>query len=212
MNSALPPELLERAWGEGSEALAASRSLFRDWVEPLGDSFTEQGVRAYVEGFAPVVARALPDWNARDLLVRYERVRRPRPFTGNPAQVSDVVVLSRTLQTVRYPDRVLRQMARIAGRVIVSVPNFGWYRHRLRMLRGRLPMGKDLPYSWYDSPNVRYTTLVDLQLLFDEVGLEVERTIPLGATGDPLKAGPRWANLLASTGVYVLRPAARQPD
>ena len=120
----------------------------------------------------------------------------------------DGVVLSRTLQTVRYPDRVLRQMARIAGRVIVSVPNFGWYRHRLRMLRGRLPMGKDLPYSWYDSPNVRYTTLVDLQLLFDEVGLEVERTIPLGATGDPLKAGPRWANLLASTGVYVLRPAA----
>jgi ADP-heptose:LPS heptosyltransferase len=95
VNSALPPELLERAWGEGGEALEASRSLFRDWVEPLGDSFSEQGVRAYVEGFAPVVARALPDWNARDLLARYERVRRPRPFTGDPAQVSDVVVLSR---------------------------------------------------------------------------------------------------------------------
>ncbi|MCA0251075.1 MAG: methionine biosynthesis protein MetW [Actinobacteria bacterium] len=120
----------------------------------------------------------------------------------------DVVVLSRTLQTVRYPDRVLRHMARIAGRLIVSVPNFGWYRHRLRMLRGRLPMGKDLPYSWYDSPNVRYTTLVDLQLLFDEVGLEVEQTIPLGTTGDPLKAAPGLANLLASTGVYVLRPAS----
>ena len=119
----------------------------------------------------------------------------------------DVVVLSRTLQTVRYPDRVLRHMARIAGRMIVSVPNFGWYPHRVQMLRGRLPMGKDLPYAWYDSPNVRYTTLVDLQLLFDEVGLEVERTIPLGATGDPLRVSPRWSNLLASTGVYVLRPA-----
>lgn len=119
----------------------------------------------------------------------------------------DVVVLSRTLQTVRHPDRVLRQMARIADRLIVSVPNFGWYPHRLQMLRGRLPMGKDLPYAWYDSPNVRYTTLVDLQLLFDEVGLEVERTIPLGAAGDPVRVSPRWANLLASTGVYVLRPA-----
>ena len=120
----------------------------------------------------------------------------------------DVVVLSRTLQTVRYPDRVLRHMARIADRLIVSVPNFGWYPHRLRMLRGRLPMGKDLPYRWYDSPNVRYTTLHDLQVLFDEVGLVVERTIPLDATGDPLKVSPRWSNLLASTGVYVLRPSS----
>lgn len=124
-----------------------------------------------------------------------------------PSDSYDLVVLSRTLQTVRYPDRVLRQMARIADRLIVSVPNFGWYRHRLRMLRGRLPMGKDLPYSWYDSPNVRYTTLYDLQVLFDEVGLRVEQMIPLGTTGDPLKASPRWSNLLASTGVYVLRPA-----
>lgn len=120
----------------------------------------------------------------------------------------DTVVLSRTIQTVRYPDRVLRHMARIADRLIVSVPNFGWYRHRLRLLRGRLPMGKDLPYSWYDSPNVRYTTLYDLQLLFDEVGLVVERTIPLDASGDPLRTGARAPNLLASSAVYLLRPAS----
>ena len=117
----------------------------------------------------------------------------------------DVVVLSRTIQTVRYPDRVLRHMARIADRLIVSVPNFGWYRHRLRLLTGRLPMGKDLPYSWYDSPNLRYTTLHDLQLLFDKVGLVVERSIPLNAAGDPLRL-PGSGNLLASSAVYVLRP------
>ena len=120
----------------------------------------------------------------------------------------DVVVLSRTIQTVRYPDRVLRHMARIADRLIVSVPNFGWYRHRLRLLRGRLPMGKDLPYSWYDSPNLRYTTLYDLQLLFDKVGLVVERTIPLNAAGDPLRLRSGSGNLLASSAVYVLRPAS----
>ena len=119
----------------------------------------------------------------------------------------DVCVLSRTIQTIQRPEHVLREMGRIAGLLIVSVPNFGWYPHRLRMLRGRLPMGKDLPYNWYDSPNVRYTTLYDLQVLFDEVGLVVERTIPLNAAGDPLRVSPRWSNLLASTGVYVLRPA-----
>lgn len=130
-----------------------------------------------------------------------------RELDGFADNSYDVVVLSRTIQTLRYPDRVLRHMARVADRLIVSVPNFGWYRHRLRLLRGRLPMGKDLPYSWYDSPNLRYTTLVDLQLLFDKVGLVVERAIPLNAAGDPLRVPSRSGNLLASSAVYVLRPA-----
>lgn len=95
MNQALLAELLERAWGEGDEALAASRSLFRDWVEPLGDSFTEEGVRAYVDGFAAVVARVLPEWTADGLAARYERIRRGRRFQDDPARVRDVVVLSR---------------------------------------------------------------------------------------------------------------------
>lgn len=131
-----------------------------------------------------------------------------RELDGFADDSYDVVVLSRTIQTLRYPDRVLRHMARIADRLIVSVPNFGWYRHRLRLLRGRLPMGKDLPYSWYDSPNLRYTTLVELQLLFDKVGLEVERSIPLNAAGDPLRVAGGSGNLLASSAVYVLRPAS----
>ena len=130
-----------------------------------------------------------------------------RELDGFADSSYDVVVLSRTIQTVRYPDRVLRHMARIADRLIVSVPNFGWYRHRLQLLSGRLPMGKDLPYSWYNSPNVRYTTLHDLQLLFDKVGLVVERTIPLNVSGDPLRLPARSGNLLASSAVYVLRPA-----
>ncbi len=129
-----------------------------------------------------------------------------RELDGFADSSYDVVGLSRTIQTVRYPDRVLRHMARIADRLIVSVPNFGWYRHRLRLLTGRLPMGKDLPYSWYDSPNLRYTTLHDLQLLFDKVGLVVEQSIPLNASGDPLRLRGS-GNLLASSAVYVLRPA-----
>lgn len=118
----------------------------------------------------------------------------------------DVVVLSRTIQTLRRPEEVLRHMARIGSRLIVSVPNFGWYAHRLRLLRGRLPMGKDLPYAWYNTPNLRFTTLVDLHVLFDEVGLRVERTIPLSDSGDPIPVSKRWANLVASAAVYVLRP------
>ena len=117
----------------------------------------------------------------------------------------DVVVLSRTLQTIRHPREVLHEMARIGRRLIVSVPNFGWWGHRLRLLRGRMPMSRELPYSWFDSPNLRFTTLKDLQLLFDAVGLTVERRIPLTVRGEPLRVPGATANLFSGAAVYVLR-------
>lgn len=120
----------------------------------------------------------------------------------------DVVVLSRTLQAVLRPKQVLQQMSRIAQRMIVTMPNFGYWRHRLRLLRGRMPQSKDLPYSWYDTPNLHHTTLVTLEQLFDETGLEVVRRIPLNGDGRPprLPIGltHRSANLLAGSAIYVL--------
>jgi methionine biosynthesis protein MetW len=117
----------------------------------------------------------------------------------------DVVVLSRTIQTLRRPAEVLRQMARIGDQLIVSVPNFGLLRNRLRLLRGRMPMSRDLPYSWYDSPNLRFTTLVDLEELFTAVDLRVERRIVLAPSGRPARSGQALANLFGAAAVYVLR-------
>ena len=116
----------------------------------------------------------------------------------------DVVVLSRTLQNLRQPADVLKEMARIAGRGVVSMPNFVHWRNRLRLLTGRMPVTKDLPYSWYDSPNLHFTSLKDLSPLFTRLGLEVERCIPLGEGGRPLRTGRWGANLIASSAVYLL--------
>ena len=117
----------------------------------------------------------------------------------------DVVVLSRTLQNLRQPADVLKEMARIAGRGVVSMPNFVHWRNRLRLLTGRMPVTKDLPYSWYDSPNLHFTSLKDLSPLFTRLGLEVERCIPLNESGRPLRTGEWGANLLASSAVYLLQ-------
>lgn len=116
----------------------------------------------------------------------------------------DTVVLSRTIQAVRHPARVLQQMGRIAGRCIVSAPNFGWWRNRLSVVRGRMPISDDLPYTWYDSPNVRYTTLADLEDFFAHAGFSVEQRIPLSADQHVLR-WQRATNLLAGSAVYVLR-------
>lgn len=116
----------------------------------------------------------------------------------------DVVVLSRTLPAVLRPDLVLAQMRRIAPRIIMSMPNFGLWRHRLRLMGGHMPVSRDLPYTWYATPNLHHSTLVDLEPLFEDVGLVIEKRIPLTARGRPRALGQWAANLFASSAIYVL--------
>ncbi|HBX79948.1 MAG: methionine biosynthesis protein MetW [Propionibacteriaceae bacterium] len=119
----------------------------------------------------------------------------------------DTVVLSRTIQTIRQPRLVLSEMARVGHRLIVSIPNFGWWGNRLRLLRGRMPMSTDLPYSWYDTPNLRFTTLAELEELFAEIGLRMEQRITFNSKGVLSGRNDPLSNLMASSAVYVLVPA-----
>lgn len=118
----------------------------------------------------------------------------------------DVVVLSRTIQTIHKPALVLQEMGRIADKCIVSVPNFGLWRHRMRMLRGRVPMSRDLPFRWYESPNIRFTTLLDLEHLFDTLGMRIEQKLVISERGTRLRSHDRFGNFFGSMGVYLLRP------
>jgi len=114
----------------------------------------------------------------------------------------DVVVLSRTLQAVHRPGVVLNEMTRIAPRLVVSMPNFGFWRHRLRLVGGHMPRSKDLPFDWHDTPNLHHATLIDLEAFFASQRLQVERRIVLDEEGRPRPG--RGANLLAGSAIYVL--------
>lgn len=119
----------------------------------------------------------------------------------------DVVVVSQTLQAMRHPDDVLRDIARIAGRGVVSVPNFGLWRHRAHLLlRGRMPMSAELPNPWWSTPNIHLSTLADLEALFESLDLDVRSRILLDASGSATAGlwakGP--ANLMASGAVYLV--------
>lgn len=116
----------------------------------------------------------------------------------------DVVVLSRTLQNVQKPRDVLEQISRIAVHCVVSMPNFAHWGSRVRLVTGRMPMSKDLPYPWYDTPNLHYTSLKDLEPLFGSLGLQIDRCIPLNARGGAHPMGNVAPNLLASSAVYLL--------
>jgi methionine biosynthesis protein MetW len=86
-----------------------------------------------------------------------------------PDGTYDYAILGETLQVVRRPRFVLREMLRVAREGIVSFPNFGRWTHRARLLRhGRMPKGSALSYEWYDSPNIHLFTLKDFVDLCEE--------------------------------------------
>jgi methionine biosynthesis protein MetW len=130
-----------------------------------------------------------------------------RDLEAYPAAAFDVVVLSQTLQATRQPRQVVEALVRIGRRAIVSFPNFGFWRIRLRLLlRGRMPMSDLLSNPWYETPNIHLCTIRDFVALCDELGVTVERSITLDRQGRPYALHPHGglANLLAEQSVFVL--------
>jgi methionine biosynthesis protein MetW len=128
-----------------------------------------------------------------------------------PDDSFDYVILSQTLQQVFAPARLLQGLARIGRRVIVSFPNFSHYSIRLQLLcRGAAPKNDQLPYSWYDTPNIRVITLKDFRLFAREVGYTIVREIAI-ATGQGAAEGrivTRLPDLFATYGIYVIEKTA----
>ena len=116
----------------------------------------------------------------------------------------DYVILSQTLQAVRHTERILREMLRVGREGIVSFPNFGFWRHRLQIAGGRMPVSRHLPYHWYDTPNVHLFTLRDFEAFCDGHGVRILERISMNEDGRRIAALP---NLLAALAVYRLNGA-----
>ena len=121
----------------------------------------------------------------------------------------DVTVLSKTLQQTRDTRGILERLVRIADRAIVSVPNFGHWRARVDLaVRGRMPVNRDLPYEWWNTPNIHFCTIRDFHDLTRAVGARVEARHVLRGDGRPIgwRGSAGWsANLLGQQAVFVLR-------
>lgn len=85
----------------------------------------------------------------------------------------DVAILSLTLQAVHKTEAMLREITRVGKNAIVSVPNFGYWPHRLSVFKGRMPVSKTLPYQWYNTPNVRVLTMTDFEQLATDLNCTI---------------------------------------
>jgi methionine biosynthesis protein MetW len=125
-----------------------------------------------------------------------------------PDDAFDYVILSQTIQATRNPRRVLEHMLRIGRRAIVSFPNFGHWRIRAQVaLFGRMPVTDNLPFSWYDTPNIHFCTIRDFVALCRDLDAKMERAVALNATGRRVRVNfPWWVwNLFGEQAVFLLR-------
>ncbi len=116
----------------------------------------------------------------------------------------DHVVLSRTLQTVRHTERILVEMLRVGREAVVSFPNFGYWKNRMAVMAGRMPVSEDLPYEWYDTPNMRFFTMLDFEDLCGRLHLVVRDRQVLDEKGQLVT---EEHNFLGSLAVYRLARA-----
>ena len=113
----------------------------------------------------------------------------------------DAVVLSDTLQSIQIPpQKLIAEMLRIGRSAIVSFPNFGYWRMRLQLLSGAMPVGRSLPHEWHETTNVRYCTIHDFEELCRAESLQIKQNVFLCAE----RQVGHMPNIFAETAIYHL--------
>ena len=124
-----------------------------------------------------------------------------------PDQSFDYVVLSQTLQAFYNPDKVLKELLRIGKSVIVSIPNFGYWKVRTSLLFfGKMPMTKTLPYAWHNTPNLHMCSIKDLFNFCDEQNIKIQKVIGINEDKISLikKNNLEVKNFFSKLGIFLI--------
>ncbi len=117
----------------------------------------------------------------------------------------DYVVMTETLQAVRFPNRLLREMLRVGREGIVTFPNFGHWKCRLQVLAGRMPVTRHLPHTWYNTPNIHMCTVRDFEALCAEEHIEILQHEAVDSAHRAALAMRLLPNLFSEVGLYRFR-------
>ena len=110
----------------------------------------------------------------------------------------DYVILSQTLQAVRNSEHIIHEMLRVGREGIVTFPNFGYWKNRLQVAAGRMPVSDNLPFEWHETPNIHLCTIDDFEGFCSSRGVKIlERKVL--THNEPVTW---WPNLLGALAVY----------
>ena len=124
-----------------------------------------------------------------------------------PDQSFDFAVLSQTLQAFYSPENVLKDLLRIGKSVIVSIPNFGYWKVRINLLVfGSMPVTKTLPDTWYNTPNLHLCTIKDLFKFCLEKNINMDKIVGINKnkTSEIRKSNLELKNLFSELGIFLL--------
>ena len=124
-----------------------------------------------------------------------------------PDKSFDYVVLSQTLQAFYEPEKVLRNLLRIGKSVVISIPNFGFWKVRIKLLFfGEMPVTKTLPNTWYNTPNLHMCTIKDLFNFCDEKKINIKKVVGVNEnkTSTIKKSNLEIKNLFSKVGIFLI--------
>jgi methionine biosynthesis protein MetW len=125
-----------------------------------------------------------------------------------PEKSFDYVVLSQTLQAFLNPEEVLNQLLRIGKQTIVSIPNFGYWKIRLHLLfKGTMPVTKNIPYDWYNTPNLHMCTIQDFVNFCNSKNIKINKSMCLTneKISEITNGNMRYKNMFSQLGIFLIQ-------
>ena len=105
----------------------------------------------------------------------------------------DYVILSQTLQAFLNPENVINELLRIGKKAIVTIPNFGYWKVRIHLLiKGTMPVTKNLPNEWYDTPNLHMCTIKDFKIYCNKKGIKIN------------SSNLNFQNVFSELGIFII--------
>lgn len=116
----------------------------------------------------------------------------------------DISIMASSIQCLKNPHLALRRMLKLSNQCVVTLPNLGYWRCRMDLVSGKMPVTPNLPSSWYETENVHLCTINDFEKLCSDEGFVIYKKIFLNPKRQQSILASRSPNLFASEGVYLL--------
>jgi len=116
----------------------------------------------------------------------------------------DISIMARSIQCLKDPSLALNRMLKLSKRCVVTLPNLGYWKCRLNLAFGRMPVTPELPSSWYDTDNIHLCTINDFEDLCKKEDIKIINKVFLSSSGAQSTFASLSPNMLAIEGVYLL--------
>ncbi len=116
----------------------------------------------------------------------------------------DLSIMARSIQCLKNPDLALNRMLKLSKRCVVTLPNLGYWRCRINLALGKMPITPDLPSSWYETENIHLCTIKDFENLCSKENINIKDKVFINRNGDQGGLSKINPNLFAVEGVYLL--------